>query len=197
MDAKPVEYQHLGVVDLLEQIGVGDFAAGGVGGAQIVQQIRHMDEESELAQLDAAVGDGGGEMRLAATVGAGQGEPTDGVVRVLARRSVGGGEQADVFGGRIKPVRVGGFKRHARQGAEVGVAAQPRFALAVGYVYLAAAGDRLAEVGVSDGDVHRQPLAPFADAAVVFRARVAVFGRAVSDGEIRIRHGRPRSAQPS
>ena len=51
---------------------------GLVGGAQVVEQVRHDDEQRRLAALEHAVDDGGGDVRLAAAAGAGEHEPAVG-----------------------------------------------------------------------------------------------------------------------
>ena len=64
--AQVVEHQQRHVAHLLEQLIVGSLAVGGVGGAQMIQQVGHHYEEGGLLSLDAVVGDGCCQVCLAA-----------------------------------------------------------------------------------------------------------------------------------
>ena len=68
--AEVVEDEHRRVAHLLEQHVVGHLAVRAVGGAQVVEEVGHDDEQRRLAALDAAVGDRGGDVGLAGAGGA-------------------------------------------------------------------------------------------------------------------------------
>ena len=70
----------------LEELVVGSIALGAERGPQMVQQVRHDHEDDRLAQRQALVGDGRGQVRLAAAVGPGQQEPAFGIPGVHAGR---------------------------------------------------------------------------------------------------------------
>ena len=87
--------------DLLEELVVAHLAAGVVGGAQVVEQVRYDDKQGRIAMLEAAVGDGCRQVRLAGAGKPGQCQPAFGVF-------------GKFFGGivsRFKALLVGGLVR--------------------------------------------------------------------------------------
>src|SRR5438046_7562335 len=62
----------------LEQLVVAHVAAGLVGRAKVIEEVRHDHKERRHAGLDTATADGGGEGSLTAAAGAGEDEATCG-----------------------------------------------------------------------------------------------------------------------
>ncbi|MCS6911516.1 MAG: hypothetical protein NZM11_13255, partial [Anaerolineales bacterium] len=92
----------------------------------MVEQVRHHDKQHRLAALDAAVGDGGGQVRLARAATTVQHQPTLGRLGVGPRGLKGVGEALLVQGVRGAALRDEGGKGHTPQEAKVAVALQPR-----------------------------------------------------------------------
>ena len=68
-----VQYQQLGFPHLLKQVYKPNFGIIVKPAPQIVQQVGGGDEQRRLPQLNPTVGDGGGQVSLAAAAGAGKG----------------------------------------------------------------------------------------------------------------------------
>ena len=82
--AQVVEHEHRRVAHALEQLVVADLRARLVRRAQVVQQVRHDDEQRRLAALEQPVDDRRGDVRLAAAARAGEHEPA---VRRIGERA--------------------------------------------------------------------------------------------------------------
>ena len=148
-----VKDEHRRGAHLLEELVIAHRGVRPVGGAQMVEQVRHDDEQRRRPQLQAAIGDGGGDVRLAAAGRADEHEPALRVfcerlrvlhaaleVRLVARvRAASAGDQI--------------IERQARKGTDVAVALEPVRPLLVVLAVGAAALYRLAEVRILDRQV--------------------------------------------
>jgi len=118
----------------------------------MIEEVGGDDEEGGTPLLDTAIGDGGGNVSLAATAGPQQHQPASGLVRELAGCGHAEGEALLVAGvaaaARFDEVVEG----EAGKGAQVAVAAQPGGTLLRALLDDAAAGQSLPEVGVAQGD---------------------------------------------
>ena len=76
MGAESVEDEQGVVANLLEKLVVAHGAFGGVGAAEVVEQVGHGDEEDGLLVVEADIGYGGGKGGLAAGTGTAKDEPT-------------------------------------------------------------------------------------------------------------------------
>ena len=172
VSAKVVENQHRHVAHLLEQLVVGELAVGGVGGPQVVQKIGHHDEEGGLLPLDAAVGNGRGQVGLAAAGRPGENQPALGVLGVGRRLWQGLGEQPPRRHVGQRPLGAGGGESEAREGPQIAVTAQRLHAGGQRILGLAAlAGRGLPELGMPHGDTVGHPTASVAVGAVVSASR--------------------------
>ena len=80
LGAQVVQDEHGRGAHLFEELVVVHIGGRLVGGAQVIEQVGHDDEERRDAVLQAAVGDGGADVRLAAARGAHQHQPALGVL---------------------------------------------------------------------------------------------------------------------
>ncbi len=129
---------------------------------QCVLRSEVHDEEGRRTHLQAAVGDRGRQVRLAAAAGAGEDEPPFGSLR----------EGLRVLNAALEPLLVAGVaaaspaaqigEREAGEGTEVAVSLETAQAFLFSFVEHAIAGKGLAEVGVAEGDVPAHEAGPSA-----------------------------------
>ena len=138
------------LAELVAEAVVGDFGVVAVGGAQAIEEVGDGEEERGAAKRDRAVGDGGGEVRLAATGHAAEDQPALGLLGEAAGCLDGDG--VALLRGRVgrASVRQQCLEAEARERAEAGVTQQPlaprALVLAVGTV----AGHGPPEVGARE-----------------------------------------------
>ncbi len=92
-----IEDEEVGVADALEEFVVGRIAAGGEGGAEVVEEVGDDGEEDGAAGFEGAIGDGCGEVGLAAAVGALEHQPALGVLGEGRSGAEGGFERGAFF----------------------------------------------------------------------------------------------------
>ena len=146
--AQVVEHEQGDGAHLLEHLVVSQIAIGGVGRAQVVEQVGGGDEEDGLPGGDAPVGDGGGEVGLAAPRRAEEDEPA-------VRRGGVGARLVDGRGVDLEGAE--GVERHVSECAEVAELGQPVAVLGLEARQGAGAREDLAEVGMPDGNVAAHP----------------------------------------
>ena len=151
-----VEHGQWSLAKLVAEAVVGNFGVAAVRGAQAVEEVGDGEEERGAAEFDRAVGDGGGEMGLAAAGHAAEDQPALGIFGEAASGLDGDG--VALLRGRVgrAPVRQQCLEAEAGERAEARVAQQPlpprALVLAVGTV----ARHGAPEVGAREigGDAH-------------------------------------------
>ena len=154
LNAQVIQRQHRHIANLLEQVIIGNGIVRGIGSPQMVEQVGGHDKVGGKAQFNAAIGGRHGQLRLAAAAGAGKSQPALGIGGKGGGRFPGRPEHSLADRIRQRPLRADIVQRNAAEFAQVAVAMQGgdppgRFQ------FLAAAGKRLAKIGMT----HRHPLA--------------------------------------
>jgi hypothetical protein len=150
LGSEVVNDEEVGGAYLLEALVIGDVGSGGVGSAELVEEVGGNGEvDLHAVVLDDVVGDGGGEVGLAATVAAEEEEPAFGVGGEFDSSGVGFA-RAIYFG-----VEVGEYL--VLEGVEVAKAVEVFKVALFGSGGTADARVELAEAKIADRDVHTQP----------------------------------------
>ena len=131
--------------DLLEKLGVGHDGVSLIGGAQTIEQIRHDHVEGRCAPLDAVVGHGRAERRLAAAALAPEQEPAR--PWLLAAREAHGGGEGAAKRRRVFPLQ--GLEADPGQRPQIAVTLQPLLAFLLRLPRGTVAGNRPTEFGMA------------------------------------------------
>jgi hypothetical protein len=153
--AQIVQNQQTGGAHLLEGLVVLDFAVGAKGGAQVVEQIGHDDENGGLVPVQPFIGDGRGQMGLATAVAAGQDQPAFRVLGKGHSRVVGPAQSSLAGLGEPGRVRVKLGKGVAGQRGQVAHGLEFMDTPPEPLLLFAVAGNGLAKVRVAQGHVRQ------------------------------------------
>ena len=162
------------LASMVVETGLG---TGAEGGAQVIQQVGHDDEQHRLAAAHDVVSDGGCKVGLAAAVRAGEQQPAFGMASEIARLLKGA---AQVLAHVLWQTRAIGQERvegHVAKLVEIAAAHDLRLAARGDLAGAAYTWNGPPKVGVADRQVAHDESRSQADRAVGGRVQCAVSAR--------------------